>query len=132
MEDIVALRDKLAGIKVLYVEDEPYVREITMDFLIEIFSHVDSACDGEEGLDMYRNGNYQLVISDLKMPKMNGRDMLRKIHELNEKTALMVMTASDSNIDVTTTITDAFMHKPVDLVEFITVLASLQDKILAA
>ena len=132
MTDIEQLRKNLEGIHVLYVEDEDYVREVTLDFLEEIFSHVDSACNGQEGLELFKKGAYQLVISDLKMPKMGGREMLEKIRAINDRTALMAMTASDSDEDASQTVSDAFMRKPVELVEFLETLESIQEKILTA
>ena len=63
------------------------------------------------------------------MPKMNGREMLKQIHELNKETVLIVVTASDSNIDVSETVCDFYLNKPVMFMEFVEALESLEDKL---
>lgn len=131
MNTIKELHDSFQDTKVLYVEDENELREETLLFLKRIFQNIDSAKDGQEGLELFNQHNYDFVISDLKMPKMDGREMLNKIHELNKETVLMVMTASDSNIDATQTTCDAYMHKPVSFVDFFQELEVLKNKILS-
>ncbi|MDO8455152.1 MAG: response regulator [Sulfurimonas sp.] len=131
MSNFKQLREDLSPICVLYVEDEEKIRDETLKFLKKIFSCVDSAINGEEGLKLFKEKEYRLVIADLKMPKMNGREMLSKIRELNENTVSIVMSASDSNIDMTTTVCDAYMNKPVEFMEFIKTLESLRNKLLS-
>ena len=130
MNRLQQLRDDIGNINVLYAEDEDGVREETLLFLKRIFSNISPAVNGEEGLNLFKNGSYDLVITDLKMPKMNGRDMLDEIHALNKDTVLIVMTASDSNMDVTQTVCDSYLNKPVMFMEFIEVLESLKDKLI--
>ncbi len=130
MNRLQQLRENFSNIDLLYVEDEHDVREETLIFLRKIFTNITSAVDGEDGLKCFTNNSYDLVISDLKMPKMNGRDMLDKIHKLNKETVLIVMTASDSNIDVSQTVCDAYMNKPVMFMDFIKIIESLQDRLI--
>lgn len=130
MGDFQELRKKLKDVNVLYVEDEKSVREETVRFLKKIFENVDSASNGEEGLSLFNKNNYQLVISDLKMPKMGGREMMSKIREINKKVVLIVMSAADSNVDITSVICDEYVYKPVIFVEFLKTLESLSYKIL--
>ncbi|MEA3522885.1 MAG: response regulator [Campylobacterota bacterium] len=130
MNKLQQLREDFSNIKVLYVEDEEGVREETLIFLKRIFTHIISAVNGEEGLDFFKKDSYHLVITDLKMPKMNGRDMLDKIHTLNKDTVTIVMTASDSNIDFTQTACNAYLNKPVMFMDFIEALESLRNKLI--
>ncbi len=129
MNKLQQLREDLSSLNVLYVEDEEGVREETLIFLKRIFKNITSAVNGQEGLDFFKKNKYELVITDLKMPKMNGRDMLDAIHNLNKETILMVMTASDSDIDVTETVCDAYLNKPVMFMEFVEKLESLKSKL---
>lgn len=131
MSKLQELRDSLVSINVLYVEDEDDLRKETFLFLKKIFANIDSASNGEEGLTLFKEKGYDLVISDLKMPKMNGREMLKLIHEINKNTSIIVMTASDSNIDASQTICDAYMNKPVVFTDFIEVIRTLQPKLLS-
>lgn len=131
MGNFQELREKLHSINVLYVEDEKSVREETLRFLQKIFPNVDSAVNGVEGFELFNKNNYQLVISDLKMPKMGGREMMSKIREQDKDVVLIVMSAADSNIDITSVICDAYVYKPVIFVEFLKTLESLLDKIIS-
>jgi CheY-like chemotaxis protein len=130
MSEIKELRDSINSVKVLYAEDEDEVRTQTVVFLKKIFQNVDSAVNGLEALEMFKTNNYDLVITDLKMPKMNGRELLQKIHDIDKDVVLIVMTASDSNIDATTTACNAYLHKPVTLTDLLEALKPLKDKLL--
>jgi len=128
MNKLQQLRENLAPIKVLYVEDEQDLREQTLIFLKKIFMHVDSETNGKDGLASFKKKDYDIVITDLKMPKMNGHEMIKRIQELDNRCTIIIMTASDGNTDATQTI--SYLHKPVIFTEFIDILESLQEKIL--
>ena len=68
MKTIQTLHNSFLNIKVLYVEDENELREETLLFLQRIFTNVDSASNGQEGLELFKKHKYDFVISDLKMP----------------------------------------------------------------
>lgn len=53
---------------------------------------VEVAYDGEEGLNMFRNGQYDLVLLDLEMPKMNGEELLREVRKENPYIDIIVYT----------------------------------------
>ena len=129
MSQLQQIRKDLSHLNVLYVEDEDQVREMTIEFLKKIFLRVDSAVDGQEGLDMFKEDKYDLVITDLKMPRMDGRTMLRNIKELDKDVVLFVMTASDSNIDASTTVCDVYMNKPIQINKFIKALEPIQERL---
>ncbi len=130
MNKLQQLSQDLHSVNVLYVEDEDGVREETLLFLNRIFKNIDSAINGKEGLELFKKGNYDLVITDLKMPKMNGRDMLDAIHKLDKDITAIVMTASDSNIDASQTKCDVYLFKPVMFTEFVQKLETLKSKLL--
>ena len=109
-------------IKLLYVEDNDEVRESTVEILEYYFKDITVAYDGEEGLELYKksclttNSVFDIVISDIKMPKINGVEMCKKIKELNKEQLLVMITAHDNqeylmeaiNIGV-----DKFITKPI-------------------
>jgi EAL domain-containing protein (putative c-di-GMP-specific phosphodiesterase class I)/CheY-like chemotaxis protein len=77
---------------VLVVDDEPAIRRVLSDFLkIEGFS-VDTAPDGEVALSLLARAQYDVVISDLKMPKVGGLELLGDIARLNPEALTIVMT----------------------------------------
>ncbi len=129
MNRLQQLREELGALNVLYVEDEEGVREETLIFLSRIFKNITPAVNGQEGLEFFKNNEYELVITDLKMPKMNGRDMLDAIHKLNKETVLIVMTASDSDMDFTETVCDVYFNKPVMFMEFVEKLESIKSRL---
>lgn len=67
------------GKRILVVDDEKYI----LDFFVEVFGNlptrVDTACDGRAAMGKMRNTEYDLVISDFKMPQMSGRDLFNWI-----------------------------------------------------
>lgn len=67
--------------KILIVDDERAIRN-TLKEILEYENHqVDEAVDGAEGWEKLRNGNYDILLSDIKMPKMDGTELLDKVIE---------------------------------------------------
>ncbi|MFO0704256.1 MAG: response regulator [Patescibacteria group bacterium] len=67
--------------KILVVEDESALLDIYVTLLKEEGYEVDGARDGQEGLDKMLTGGYDLVLLDIIMPKLNGKDVLMKYKE---------------------------------------------------
>ena len=84
-------------VRILIIEDEELVAEIIKDFIkgeIEVtFDNVKSA---EEGLDLTKKNQYNLIIADYVLPKMNGAEFARKIREegIAENTPIVFVTGS--------------------------------------
>lgn len=129
MRDIREVHKDYHNRSILYVEDNKKVRDQTVDFLTKFFDNVDEANDGQEGLSMFNKNSYDIVISDLEMPKMNGRDMLKAIKDKNTETILIIMTASDSNIDESEIISDFYLNKPVSIEDFVKAFKFLKNKL---
>jgi len=90
--------DKLSQIKVLYVEDDDFIREELADTLEFDVKELIVAENGEEGLEKFKQFKPDLVISDVKMPKMDGLAMSKEIKSISPKTPIIITTAfSDSN-----------------------------------
>jgi EAL domain-containing protein (putative c-di-GMP-specific phosphodiesterase class I)/CheY-like chemotaxis protein len=78
--------------KVLVVDDEPAIRRVLADFLrMEGFA-VDVAADGEAALTRLSHDQYDVVISDLKMPKLGGLELLGEVTRRNPDALTIVMT----------------------------------------
>jgi DNA-binding response OmpR family regulator len=71
--------DRLAGTRVLIVEDEPALAAAVADALTDAGFLVERAGDGEEALARMRERSYDLVICDLKMPRLDGMSFYRAI-----------------------------------------------------
>jgi len=92
---IKELASKTRQFNILYVEDEAEVREQMLMILGMLFKEVDSANDGEEGLEKYKTNpeKYELIITDITMPKMNGLELAQKVKEINPSQKIVVISA---------------------------------------
>ena len=89
------------NLDVLYIDDNKILRESTQLLLGNFFSKVDVAKDGKEGLEIYKQyfqdhqKYYDLIISDIDMPRLNGLEMIKEIYKLNEEQPIIIVTASN-------------------------------------
>ncbi len=103
---------------ILYVEDEKNIQEELSKFLKMFCNNLYLADDGVQGLSLYKKYNPDLIISDIKMPFMNGIDMAYKIREINEAASIIFTTAfSDSDFfqKAIELQVDGYIIKPIDL-----------------
>ncbi len=80
-------------VTILYVEDEDGVRKGFAKALGRYAKTLYEASNGEEGLALYKEVRPDIVVSDIKMPKMNGIEMSKAIKEINPQQAIIVTTA---------------------------------------
>jgi DNA-binding response OmpR family regulator len=78
---------------VLYIEDNKGVREVNVRILKRMFKEVFEADDGESGYGLYLEKKPDIIISDIKMPNMNGIELAKKIREKDDKTKIIITTA---------------------------------------
>lgn len=112
-------------LKVLYVEDNPEARAQTLKLLQNFFEEITTANDGAEGLELYKNSRYDLVISDIQMPVMTGYEMSREILKINSNQAILVISAYNDKEDLQNIMDigiSSYIHKPIDMQRLITVL----------
>ncbi|NLI89397.1 MAG: PAS domain S-box protein [Epulopiscium sp.] len=86
-------------LKILLVEDDSINQRVIYKMLSQKGHSVEIAGNGQEGLDLYRQNKYDLVLMDIQMPVMNGVEVVKKIRELEDseslksKTPIIAMTA---------------------------------------
>ena len=78
---------------ILIVEDETLIREMLKDVFMSIYQNVYTADCGISGLEVYKEKKPDLVITDIKMKKMDGLTMREKIKEIDEMQNFIVITA---------------------------------------
>jgi len=78
--------------KILVVDDESIIREILADFLTMEGYIVRTAADGVSALEELEKDHYDMVISDLKMPRMNGLELLDEIQKRYDNVLTVIMT----------------------------------------
>jgi len=81
-----------ASRSILVVEDEPLVREVLEVYLAEDEHRVAVAENGREGLERFRSGSFDLVLTDRAMPEMNGDELAREIKKLKPEQKVILLT----------------------------------------
>ncbi|QZY53612.1 Na-translocating system protein MpsC family protein [Crassaminicella profunda] len=112
----------LYNLKVLYVEDEEMIREELASFIKRRVGKLYIAVDGEDGLMKFNEYEPDLIITDLKMPKMNGLEMAKKIRNIDQTCPIIVITAIsdvDSIINTIDVGIDKYIIKPIDTRELV-------------
>jgi two-component system response regulator PilR (NtrC family) len=79
--------------KILIVDDEPSMRDLLSILLTRAGYQVTTVADGEEAIGHIGKEIFDLVITDLKMPKMEGLDVLKAVKKSNPETVVLVVTA---------------------------------------
>ena len=79
--------------KLLYAEDEVSMSEAVVDILTYHKYIVDAVYDGETALSYAQSGDYDGIILDIMMPKMNGLEVLKKLRSTGCKTPILLLTA---------------------------------------
>lgn len=118
---------QLRTLSVLYVEDEDEIREELAVFLRRRVAQVHLAANGQTGLDAFTQYRPDLVITDIRMPVMNGLEMAERIRAMNPAIPIIITTAFEETsyfkkaIDIGV---DKYVTKPLNL----DILAASLDK----
>ena len=132
MITVSKLMEYAADIKVLYVEDDKGIQEEIHDFLGRFFPSIDLAGNGEEGLELYKSKNYDIVISDINMPKMNGIEMVQAIKQISEEQKVIITSAYNEPqylMELIDAGVDKFVLKPFNNKKFLLVLYKISEQI---
>ena len=89
----LALIKKLEGLRVLYAEDEDGVRERVAEMLRLIFSEVYLARDGEEAYEFYERFTPDLIITDIKMPRLDGLELVKRLRSDGYDVPVIIISA---------------------------------------
>jgi DNA-binding response OmpR family regulator len=77
----------------LYVEDEANIRETNKEFLKRRFKDVYEASNGKEGLLLFHKYRPDIILVDIKMPQLNGIDMVKEIRKVDKNTKIIIASA---------------------------------------
>lgn len=123
---------RFSELRVLLVEDDALLRGIIFDALSLYCQYVQCAEDGDAGLRCFHNGNFNVVISDINLPKMSGIAMSRQIRKRNEEISIIILTAYDTTDNIYASMdicACAFLHKPFELEQLYNTLLMCIGKI---
>jgi diguanylate cyclase (GGDEF)-like protein/PAS domain S-box-containing protein len=101
----------------LYVEDDQATREVVSQLLIHVVATVYIAADGREGLEAYRTHTPDIVVTDIRMPVMDGVEMAREIRRLRPDCQVIMLTAFsdiENLLDCVSIGINHYIMKPVD------------------
>ncbi|PHR56178.1 MAG: histidine kinase [Arcobacter sp.] len=132
MNDIFRLKELCTNRSVLYVEDEKDLRFTLGKYLEKLFEKVVLAADGEEGLQKYTEDDFDLVITDISMPKKDGMVMSKDIKNISQSQEIMIISAYSEPeyfLDAIRIGVDGFILKPVEFTQLNTELLKIMTKI---
>ena len=107
--------------RILLVEDDPSIREVTAIGLTAAGFAVTTAADGLDGLETFRAAPFELVLLDIMLPRMDGYEVCRQIRRTSTVPVVM-LTARGDTMDVVVGLeagADDYVRKPFDLPELI-------------
>jgi DNA-binding response OmpR family regulator len=86
--------------RILLVEDDKGIVRFVKKGLLENSFSVEVATDGEEGVNSFLHMKYDLIVLDIMLPKMDGREVLKRIRSIDIQTPVIFLTAKDSENDI--------------------------------
>src|SRR4026207_842189 len=117
--------------EILIIDDEKAIRKTLSEILSFEGYKLDEAADGEEGLKRFKDKSYDLVLCDIKMPKIDGIEFLQKAGEVNPDIPV-VMISGHGNIETAVEAVKKgafdFISKPPDLNRLLITIRNAMDK----
>ena len=125
------MRLKKVSTKILIVEDEIDIREWISEYLSEVGYDVMVAEDGQEGIDLFKSNEFDLVLLDIMLPKINGFGVLSQIREISDVPVMMLTAMTDdySQIMSFNEKADDYITKPFSVVVLHKRIEALQRRI---
>lgn len=131
MADLKLLRQTATNFSILYAEDNEPLRNKAAKLLTKIFKNVYLAEDGQKGLEIFKKYKPQIVLSDIKMPHIDGLELAKEIRLISSDFKFIVMSAFDDKEHLYNAINAGvyrFLKKPVNISELSdTLLDALLD-----
>lgn len=115
-------------IKILLVEDEKKIADTLSKGLKELGYHVETAYDGSIGLKIFETGKFNLVITDINLPGLNGYELCKAIRQTDQHIPLMMLTAlnaTDHKIEGFDAGADDYLVKPFEFKELLVRIRAL-------
>ncbi len=132
MMSIKKLRDIARDISVLYVEDEDELRRGVVLYLKKLFGVVKDAPNGEDAFEIFKNESIDIVIIDIRMPKMDGLELAKRIKEIKPEQEIAVISAYTEYeyfINFIELGVSGYIIKPIDYNQLNSVIYKMAEKI---
>ena len=108
--------------RILLVEDDKGIAQFVKKGLKENSFSVEVVTNGEEGLNAVLYMKYDLIVLDIMLPRLDGREVLKKIRSMDIQTPVIFLTAKDSESDIVTGLNlgaDDYLTKPFSFMELL-------------
>jgi DNA-binding NtrC family response regulator len=118
-------------LNILLVDDEPALREALGQVLCDEGHTVDLASDAEIAIERLATRSFDLVVTDVRLPKVDGLTLLHRVRRDFPSTEVLLMTAYGSIGDAVTAVKDSavdYLRKPVDIDHFVAVVARIEER----
>jgi len=116
---------------ILIIDDEKSIRKTLTEILSFEGYKIEEAADGEEGLKKFRDKNFDIVLCDIKMPKLDGIEFLEKAREINDDVPIIII-SGHGNIETAVEAVKKgaydYISKPPDLNRMLITLRNAMDK----
>jgi two-component system alkaline phosphatase synthesis response regulator PhoP len=119
------------GSRVLVVEDEPGLRLTLTDRLTSEGYLVETAADGEVGLDRAATGVFDVIVLDVMLPRVSGFDVCRELRQRQVATPILMLTARGQVVDKVVGLklgADDYLTKPFEAIELVARLEALMRR----
>ena len=97
-------------------------------FLNKFFTSVNTAKDGQLGLQKFKDNKYDVVFTDIMMPNMDGLEMLKKMKEIDKSIFSITLTASEVREEDIANSSDLYFRKPITYENMIYILREIVKK----
>ena len=117
--------------KILIIDDEKAIRSALKDILLYEKFEVEEAVDGAEGLKKAESGKYDLVLCDIKMPKMDGMEVLLKLQEIDADMPVVMISGhcnTDTAVEAIKKGALDYISKPPDLNRLLVTVRNALDR----
>ncbi len=116
---------------ILIIDDEKSIRKTLTEILTFEGYKIDEAADGQEGLKKFKEKTYDIVLCDIKMPKLDGIEFLEKAREINDDIPIIII-SGHGNIDTAVEAVKKgafdYISKPPDLNRMLITLRNAMEK----
>jgi len=111
---------------ILIVDDEEIIREFLFEVLNEDYD-ISLATDGDEAIEKLKQTSFDLIITDLKMPRVSGEEVVRFAHEVDPDSRVIVISGYSSLYTASQSVNNgayAFLSKPFSIKELLQTISN--------
>ncbi|RXK04384.1 response regulator transcription factor [Halarcobacter ebronensis] len=122
---------KLSKIRVLIVEDDDITAYALKQSLEMYCKRVDTVYDGLSGFEYFKKNSYDIVVTDINLPELDGLEMIQLIHEISPHTPVITITSYDNSRNILGSLNQrvyTYLRKPINIEELqIEILMATKD-----